>query len=169
MHGFIPKSNNPNDLSEMLPNELWRKTFMSWNAVLGCNILIYWEFIFLFLKKNPTKNKSEISNEESALWKQFFKHYWHPVAARITLFPPLLLRVLLVAFYVAKSRAFHSILGMAMLTIRVPASQLLKALEKSLFLRTSPIYKRLPIGNDFPVSRRAWCLTRPLPHIQPER
>lgn len=53
--GFIPESNNPNNLSEMLPNELWTKTFMSWNAVLGCNILIYGEFIFLFSKKSPTK------------------------------------------------------------------------------------------------------------------
>lgn len=53
-HDFIPKSNNPNNLSEMLPNELWRKTFMSWNVVLGCNILIYWEFIFL-LKNPPQK------------------------------------------------------------------------------------------------------------------
>ena len=54
MRDFIPESNNPNSLSEMLPNELWRKTFMSWIVVLGCNILIYWDFIF-FLKKSHKK------------------------------------------------------------------------------------------------------------------
>ena len=73
MRNFIPESNNPNNLSEMLPNELWRKTFMSWTVVLGCNILIYWEFIFFFKKSH--KNKSELSNVESALRKSFSTCY----------------------------------------------------------------------------------------------
>ena len=74
MRDFIPESNNPNSLSEMLPNELWRKTFMSWIVVLGCNILIYWDFIFFF-KKIPQKNKSELSSAKSALWKLFSMCY----------------------------------------------------------------------------------------------
>lgn len=58
-HDFIPESNNANNLSEMLPNELWRKTFMSLNVVLGCGIVIYQGFIFP-LKKSHKKSEQNI-------------------------------------------------------------------------------------------------------------
>lgn len=61
MHDFIPESNNANNLSEMLPNELRTKTFMSLSTVLGFGIVIYKEFFFFSLKKKiPHKKEQNI-------------------------------------------------------------------------------------------------------------
>lgn len=72
MHDFIPKCNNPNNLSEMLPNELWKKNIYALEhgiRLQHSNLLRV--FVVFFFKKN----KSEISNNESALRKEFFIHY----------------------------------------------------------------------------------------------
>ena len=76
------------------------------------------------------------------------------MAVGTALSPPLMDALLVVA-HVTGSKAFHFILVVVTLIICVLSSQSLKPFwRKVYFFRTILIYKWLPIGNDFTVSKR---------------
>ena len=78
------------------------------------------------------------------------------MAVSIALSSPLI-GALPVVVHVTGSKAFHFILVVVTLIICVLSSQSLKPFwRKVYFFRTVLIYKRLPIGDDFTVSKRVW-------------
>lgn len=155
---FIPESNNANNLSEMLPNELWRKTFMSLNAVLGCGIVIYKGFIFP-LKKSHKKSEQNIK-QRVCLMKIVF--YMLLASCGCEGHPPprsaFVVTVLIISLGPCHGPHWCTVY------VYCPGS-CQKSWRKVCFFRTGILFQ--PIGNQFPVPRKATSSQDT--HIQPER